>query len=37
MNGKSNIEIHMCKGMIRYRMRVTITEVIAKPCYASKW
>jgi len=36
MNGKSNIEIDMYKGMTRYSMRVTITEVTAKPCHANK-
>ena len=36
MNGKSNIEIDMYKGMTRYSMKVTITEVTAKPCHANK-
>ena len=37
MNGKSNIESDISKGLTRYRMRVTNTEVTAKAWYTSKW
>ena len=35
MNGKSNIETNILKGMTKYRMRVTNTEVTTKIWFTS--
>ena len=37
MNGKCNKDSDISKGLPRYRMRVTNTEVTAKAWYTSKW